>query len=318
MSSSSFEKYSSAAACKPIQQGANAVYTENDCFSEGGDGLYNMEPGKCYTMNPDRIREGNNKGWVNNNAQDRWWWVETGCGETKPNGCLANPSLRKQRNTDYDNTVYENYELHSTPERYYDAMGRRTLTSPETRRALYLKKEKNIHAMDYEFKNILSGAVSFNQKTGIDGYVTALHNYDIRWNSNAPDNCICSPNTPVMVSVIINLSFSTTVSDIEYKENEELEAHENKHIEIYESLGYGNWEKVISIDFCNPKGMCERIKHISKEIYEEKLNMLVTAHNQWDDMDRKNTSHARISLEEKIIEMRKSVDETVNKYCTER
>ncbi len=35
-----------------------------------------METGKCYSLNPDR---GAQYGWINNNAQDSWWWVEVPC-----------------------------------------------------------------------------------------------------------------------------------------------------------------------------------------------------------------------------------------------
>ena len=35
-----------------------------------------MEPGACYSLNPDR---GTQHGWINNNAQDSWWWREVDC-----------------------------------------------------------------------------------------------------------------------------------------------------------------------------------------------------------------------------------------------
>jgi len=35
-----------------------------------------MVNGKCYTMNPDR---GSAPTWINNNANDTWWWVTTPC-----------------------------------------------------------------------------------------------------------------------------------------------------------------------------------------------------------------------------------------------
>lgn len=44
------------------------------CFDSG---LQDMEPGKCYTMNPDRFYE--NPIWISMVASDAWWWVETPC-----------------------------------------------------------------------------------------------------------------------------------------------------------------------------------------------------------------------------------------------
>ena len=37
-----------------------------------------MAAGKCYTMNPDRVREGVPQ-WINEEATQTWWWVETSC-----------------------------------------------------------------------------------------------------------------------------------------------------------------------------------------------------------------------------------------------
>ena len=39
-----------------------------------------MAEGKCYTMNPDRAKEGVPH-YISNRASDKWWWVETSCGE---------------------------------------------------------------------------------------------------------------------------------------------------------------------------------------------------------------------------------------------
>ena len=58
---------------EPFVAGPGQVYTPDQIFSSG---LQNMEPGACYSLNPDR---GTQHGWINNNAQDSWWWREVDC-----------------------------------------------------------------------------------------------------------------------------------------------------------------------------------------------------------------------------------------------
>ncbi|MBO7059591.1 MAG: hypothetical protein J6W54_00615 [Fibrobacter sp.] len=58
---------------EPFVAGPDQVYTPDQIFSSG---LQNMEPGACYSLNPDR---GTQHGWINNNAQDSWWWREVDC-----------------------------------------------------------------------------------------------------------------------------------------------------------------------------------------------------------------------------------------------
>ena len=78
-----------SAGCIKNKRGANAVYNVGDCFF---DGLDNMTPGKCYSLNPER---GTQYGWINNNAQDSWWWVEAPC--EKENNRSARLFLRAAR-----------------------------------------------------------------------------------------------------------------------------------------------------------------------------------------------------------------------------
>jgi len=81
---------SSCPDCETNVRSAEAVYTSDQIFNSG---LENMEDGKCYSLNPDR---GTQYGWINNNAQDSWWWVETPCDgsvpeeETTLGGCITN------------------------------------------------------------------------------------------------------------------------------------------------------------------------------------------------------------------------------------
>ena len=50
-------------------------YAEN-CYKSGLNG---MEEGKCYAMNPNRIAHHANDQYINGNAFDSHWWVETEC-----------------------------------------------------------------------------------------------------------------------------------------------------------------------------------------------------------------------------------------------
>ena len=43
------------------------------CYNSG---LSNMEEGKCYTLNPSC---GQDPSWINENANDTYWWMETSC-----------------------------------------------------------------------------------------------------------------------------------------------------------------------------------------------------------------------------------------------
>ncbi len=85
-----------------------------NCYSSG---LYDMQPGKCYTVNPDRKPAPEGDGtlpqndYMNNSAIDGWWWVETECYNLLPienpqtsecddpnsqaclTACLADPSI---------------------------------------------------------------------------------------------------------------------------------------------------------------------------------------------------------------------------------
>ena len=70
-SSSEFVYSSSSDGC--FVPGGDQVHSPNQIFS---DCLDNMEPGKCYSINPDR---GTQYGWMNTDAQDRWWWREVDC-----------------------------------------------------------------------------------------------------------------------------------------------------------------------------------------------------------------------------------------------
>ena len=88
-SSSSLGDEASSSSLQIESSSSEFVYSSSDdgCFVPGGDQVHspnqifsdcldNMEPGKCYSINPDR---GTQYGWMNTDAQDSWWWREVDC-----------------------------------------------------------------------------------------------------------------------------------------------------------------------------------------------------------------------------------------------
>ena len=71
-SSSSEFVYSSSSDGRFVS-GGDQVHSLDQIFN---DGLDNMEPGSCYSLNPDR---GTQYGWMNTDAKDSWWWREVDC-----------------------------------------------------------------------------------------------------------------------------------------------------------------------------------------------------------------------------------------------
>ena len=67
------ESSSMEVAAEPFVAGADQEYSPDQIFNSG---LQNMEPGACYSLNPDR---GVQHGWINTNAQDSYWWRESDC-----------------------------------------------------------------------------------------------------------------------------------------------------------------------------------------------------------------------------------------------
>ena len=71
--SSSSEFVYSSSSDGHFVSGGDQVHSPDQIFN---DGLDNMEPGSCYSLNPDR---GTQYGWMNTDAQDSWWWREVDC-----------------------------------------------------------------------------------------------------------------------------------------------------------------------------------------------------------------------------------------------
>lgn len=101
-SSSSSEEIVESSSVMPVDEpfvaGADQVYTPDQIFSSG---LQNMEPGACYSLNPDR---GTIYGWnISYNASDSWWWRKVDCETGKKpveNGigiCAAFPGSKPDK-----------------------------------------------------------------------------------------------------------------------------------------------------------------------------------------------------------------------------
>ena len=73
MESSSSEFVYSSSSDGHFVSGGDQVHSPDQIFN---DGLDNMEPGSCYSLNPDR---GTQYGWMNTDAKDSWWWREVDC-----------------------------------------------------------------------------------------------------------------------------------------------------------------------------------------------------------------------------------------------
>lgn len=59
----------------------------NQCYRSG---LNRMNANTCYTMNPARAPAPQ---WINNNANDSWWWVPTSCGSVLARTQIEGPFI---------------------------------------------------------------------------------------------------------------------------------------------------------------------------------------------------------------------------------
>ena len=121
-----------SAGCVMNKRGANAVYNPGDCFFGGLD---NMISGKCYSLNPER---GTQYGWINNDAQDSWWWVETPCEKDNNRGLYK--KARQDAFVTGDDDASQ--EIVKRTNSYYDALGRKMnrRNSLSKKHSVYSKK----------------------------------------------------------------------------------------------------------------------------------------------------------------------------------
>lgn len=110
--SSSSKQMSSSSEGNAFVAGADQEYTPGKIYSSG---LHNMEPGKCYSLNPER---GTQRGWISTKAQDSWWWIETPC-EKNGKGLYKRVSGHVGGESD---AVLESFQ---TTRAYYNVLGRK-------------------------------------------------------------------------------------------------------------------------------------------------------------------------------------------------
>ena len=72
-------------ACIAFKNGTGDY--DKHCYNSG---LRQMAEGKCYTMNKDRVKEGVPQ-WINEEANQTWWWEETSCGEAPASSSSVKP-----------------------------------------------------------------------------------------------------------------------------------------------------------------------------------------------------------------------------------
>jgi hypothetical protein len=65
-----------------------------------------MAEGKCYTMNPARVAEGVPQ-WINDDATQDWWWVETSCGEELEIVLIDDIKPISKEQSKEDNVIYK-------------------------------------------------------------------------------------------------------------------------------------------------------------------------------------------------------------------
>jgi hypothetical protein len=163
--------------CKYNKQGANVVYTVDDCFS---DGLDYMEQGKCYSINPDRAPH---YGWMNNDARDRYWWREVECEgddewEDDPIICpgsgssfLGKKSYAGENYNSKETVSYDSYEVWGKNTKvFYDALGRKTQAHPETRRYLFSPKTDRSSRFGTFEDNLFRMILPDGRICGVEGY----------------------------------------------------------------------------------------------------------------------------------------------------
>ena len=121
MSSSSVPPYMSSSSeekCIPFVNGVGH-YGDN-CFDSG---LKNMEKDKCYTMNPDRAYE--NPTWINDDASQTWWWIETPCHEEVVSSSSVPPYVSSSSEPPY----YSSSSNTNIPEEYSSLTGFKVFAS---------------------------------------------------------------------------------------------------------------------------------------------------------------------------------------------
>jgi hypothetical protein len=288
---------SSCPDCETNVRSANAVYTSDQIFNSG---LENMEDGKCYSLNPDR---GTQYGWINNNAQDSWWWVETPCEASEWEDACADESsiLKKSASTEAnsDSVIVKSYEYtFNEPKDFYDVLGRKLSRNVafDTKRFLFIKPNKVLMGTALTSSENAPTIIRLPLTEGQDsGYVNAFTEGYMHFSipgDSSKNVCAIIP---------LDIWVTTTIDTIVHHNVPLLIIHENKHAFIYEKFGNKQWvrripwKKTLSYD-----STCAILRDTAWIIIEKQVNLMIDKQNEWDDQDSNNVSDARINRDSTI------------------
>lgn len=247
----------------------------------------------CYAHNGSCYVCDNSKDYIDCNADWLWnynfpthsWFKQVDCydpfGEDDEDNfdrCLAGNALFKQ-NVHSVTMQYEDlvtYSSNVSRNTYFDLLGRRGLKKTDN----YIK----LYNADFTSSRMLAST------NVISGHTDA--NIDIDWcvsNEEKKDGKITYTLDVIMTTKVTN-NFTST--------NAMLQAHEDKHKEIYmdQNLAFGSWEGV-KVDIPKGKTKKDRCRLIIDSFWEFepnsiavkwKVRSLLNAHNNWDYQDPNN------------------------------
>ena len=283
---------------------------KNACFA------YN---GTCYKCNPARGSECSNS-WLwqgtFTSANVGWWYEKVDCydpfGEEDEGLKCYEVVLGDDENDDFyllkqqskENESYEEMsaidgEANKINNYYYDALGRNIQKNKMIKNKSYFKNFK-----DFEFEQSLVTRGLKKDKT-YSGYVKGTIVID--W-------CETKTEKDGEYKIVhIKVSMNVTSGPIHVESNDErLIAHENEHKKIWDDEKYKSTETLtVSI----PKGKtkkeeCKLEAERSWAYVRDNIYDIYTRHNEWDDSDANNFSHARFNIPEL---MRKHKEKFSNK-----
>lgn len=216
------------------------------------------------------------------------WYEEVDCDdpfeeddEDDFDQCMAGNALFKQ-NVHYNVIQYEDlvpYSPNASTKNYFDLLGRQILKKTSD----YIK----LYNVDFAPSRRLASTKE------ISGHTDAK--IDISW-------CVSNKEKyNDKTSYTIDVSLTTKITNNFSSTNAMLQAHEDKHKELYmdKSLAFGSWEG-IRIDVPKGKSRKQKCKLIIDSFWESpsnsiavkwKLESLFNAHNNWDYQDENNYQH---------------------------
>ena len=281
-----------SAGCHENRRGPTAIYLPGDCFSGGLD---NMEIGKCYALNPAR---GAQYGWINNNAQDSWWWVEVPCeaDDSEDESVCPENGIFFKRNEPLETSEDSIEFLDESIVGLYDALGRKQKHRNVfgKRNAFYARKAHRDRRTFREF----FGKWSVSFKT-VSGYVEAKTELGFR---NVHFDCVSQTKTIIVANLYIKTP-KDSIDKVVDSDDERLLAHENRHEEIYLLEGNDEWEEKISVNAnrLTEKNSCYMVKKTFWPVMEKRFRKMLEMQNAWDAEDGNNVSHARINIDSLVV-----------------